>query len=82
MAGRMPGVAVVGAAGTVIVVMRGDMVVASAVLMLGRRMFNAGRGRAHQMRQRRGTALQGYHHQQRQYQYFSAEFEHERHSRV
>lgn len=85
MTGRMAGVAVAGAvvaARTIVVLMGSGMVGAVAVMMAGNHMFNAGRGRAQQMRQRGGDALQGRHQQQRQNQCFSAEFEHERHSRV
>ncbi len=83
MAGQMAGVAVAGvviAAGTLVVLMGGGVVAAVTMMMAGVHIFNA--GRAQQMRQRRGNALQGNHQQQCQNQYFSAEFEHERHSRV
>ena len=84
MTGQMPGVAfaVIVAAGTIIVLMRDGIAAAVAMLMAGAHMFNAGRGRAERVRQRCGNALQGRHQQQRQNQYFFAEFEHERDSRA
>lgn len=83
MAGQMPGMAVVAVAAiTIVVIMRGDLIAIAAVMITGACCFNGGRGRAKQMRQRCGEALQGHHQQQHQHQNFSAKGEHGSHSIV
>lgn len=68
MAGQMPGMAVaVVAAAAIVVLVRGDLTAIAVVMMTGICFFNGGRGRAKQMRQRCGEALQGHHQQQRKY---------------